>query len=309
MITCSRRYLSASACGSSRVLMIGRFSVVSRPTSTSKKSAREDSWKPWCAPRCRCPTRPGAGEHLPGHEERDQPADDVDERRLPVHQVVLVRAVRGALAVGVVLVQLDRLGAGHAGRAAGRLGHHLLPRLVPQHDVARVGHLGRRVLRVRVVDVEPGAVGQDDVGHPGVLVEVVVVQRLRRREVEAAGVAQRRLLLEVPPRPARRRRLGHRPGVDDLARQRRRVRRRLPGHRDAVLDLGAHDPPHAHGPTLGRAPTPPGGAPRTHRTTNGPAPEGTGPPGRCRYRYWPVFVAVSMARPDSLPLPLMSVRM
>jgi hypothetical protein len=27
------------------------------------------------------------------------------------------------------------------------------------------------------------------------------------------------------------------------------------------------------------------------------------------YRYWPVFVAVSMARPDSLPLPLMSVRM
>jgi hypothetical protein len=28
-----------------------------------------------------------------------------------------------------------------------------------------------------------------------------------------------------------------------------------------------------------------------------------------RYRYWPVLVAVSMARPDSLPLPLMSVRM
>ena len=35
MMTCSRRYLSASACGSSRVLMIPRFSVVSRPTSTS----------------------------------------------------------------------------------------------------------------------------------------------------------------------------------------------------------------------------------------------------------------------------------
>jgi hypothetical protein len=40
MITCSLRYFSGSACGSSRVLMIGRFSVVSRPTSTSKKSAR-----------------------------------------------------------------------------------------------------------------------------------------------------------------------------------------------------------------------------------------------------------------------------
>ena len=31
MITCSRRYFSGSACGSSRVLMIGRLSVVSRP--------------------------------------------------------------------------------------------------------------------------------------------------------------------------------------------------------------------------------------------------------------------------------------
>ena len=110
-------------------------------------------------------------------------------------------------------------GAGQRGRAAGRLGHHLLPRLVPEHDVPRVGHLGRGVLRVGVVDVQPGAVGQDDVGHPGVLVQVVVVQRLRRREVEAAGVAQRRLLLEVPARPARRRRLGHRPGVHHLAGQ------------------------------------------------------------------------------------------
>ena len=46
MITCSRRYFSGSACGSSRVLMIGRLSVVSRPTSTSKKSARWLIWKP-----------------------------------------------------------------------------------------------------------------------------------------------------------------------------------------------------------------------------------------------------------------------
>jgi len=35
MITCSRRYLSASACGSSRVLMMPRLRVVSKPTSTS----------------------------------------------------------------------------------------------------------------------------------------------------------------------------------------------------------------------------------------------------------------------------------
>ncbi len=44
MITWSRRYFSGSAWGSSRVLMIGRLSVVSRPTSVSKKSARCVSW-------------------------------------------------------------------------------------------------------------------------------------------------------------------------------------------------------------------------------------------------------------------------
>ncbi len=58
MITCSRRYRSASACGSSRVFTIGRFSVVSSPTSTSKKSARWLSWKPVPRPSCPVPTRP-----------------------------------------------------------------------------------------------------------------------------------------------------------------------------------------------------------------------------------------------------------
>ena len=44
-MTCSRRYFWASQCGSSRVLTMGRFNVVSRPTSSSKKSARWVSWK------------------------------------------------------------------------------------------------------------------------------------------------------------------------------------------------------------------------------------------------------------------------
>ena len=43
-MTCSRRYLLGSQCGSSRVLTIGRFRVVSSPTSSSKKSARWLSW-------------------------------------------------------------------------------------------------------------------------------------------------------------------------------------------------------------------------------------------------------------------------
>jgi hypothetical protein len=38
--------------------MIGRFSVVSSPTSTSKKSAREESWKPAPEPSWPMPTRP-----------------------------------------------------------------------------------------------------------------------------------------------------------------------------------------------------------------------------------------------------------
>src|SRR5438132_478053 len=39
-MTWSRRYFSGSAWGSSRVLMIGRECIVSRPTSVSRKSAR-----------------------------------------------------------------------------------------------------------------------------------------------------------------------------------------------------------------------------------------------------------------------------
>src|SRR6478609_7359929 len=112
MITCRRRYFSGSACGSSRVLMIGRFSVVSRPTSTSKKSERWLSWKPCSRPSCPMPTRPAP--HI--------------TRRL-------------------------------AG-SAGRVEHDQLAGLVPPHDVERRGDLGGGVLRVRVVDVEPRAVGQ-----------------------------------------------------------------------------------------------------------------------------------------------------
>ena len=83
MMTCSRRYFSGSACGSSRVLMIGRLSVVSRPTSTSKKSARWLIWNPSLAPVLADADPPRAADDLPGDEERGQMADDVGERRGP----------------------------------------------------------------------------------------------------------------------------------------------------------------------------------------------------------------------------------
>ena len=119
------------------------------------------------------------------------------------HQVVLVGAVGRALVVGVVLV--ERGSARRPGTWRGQPGgveHDPLARLVPAHDVERGGHLGRGVLRVRVVDVEPGAVGEDDVGQAEVLVGELARVGDLPRQVEAAGVAQRRLLLEVPARAA-----------------------------------------------------------------------------------------------------------
>ena len=69
-----------------------------------------------------------------------------------------------------------------------------------------------------------------------------------RTEIEAAGIAQRRLLFEVPARaagPARGQRAGV--GIDDLRRQQHRVRGRLAGQADAVFDLGAHHASDRHG--------------------------------------------------------------
>ena len=57
-ITCRRRYRWGSAWGSSRVLTMGRFSVVSRPTCSSKNSARWESWKSTVAAVVRRRLRP-----------------------------------------------------------------------------------------------------------------------------------------------------------------------------------------------------------------------------------------------------------
>ena len=103
------------------------------------------------------------GHDLTRHHERRQPRDHRGERGLPTHQIVLVGAVRGALAVDVVLVELEFGGAGHAGHVPGGGLHDTLAGLVPDDGVHGIGDLGRGVLRVRVIDVEPGAIGEDHV--------------------------------------------------------------------------------------------------------------------------------------------------
>ena len=194
----------------------------------------------------------GAGDHLSADEEGREVPDDVGEGRRAPHQVVLVRTVRGALVVGVVLVEQDRRAVGQLARSPLGVEHDLLPRLVPADDVERCGHLRRGVLRVGVVDVQPRAVGEDDVGQAHVLVGQLARVGDLTGHVEAARVAQRGLLLEVPAGPAGSQG-GRGVGVDDLRGGHHRVGRRLPDDRDAVLDLGAHHPAdrHAAKPTRG----------------------------------------------------------
>ena len=74
MMTCSRRYLSASACGSSRVLMIGRLSVVSRPDLDLEEVGALGDLEAGAAAVLADADPPGAADDLPGDEERRQVA-------------------------------------------------------------------------------------------------------------------------------------------------------------------------------------------------------------------------------------------
>jgi hypothetical protein len=140
--------------------------------------------------------QPGAGEDLSRHEERHDVPRDPNERHRAVDEIVLVRAVGGALAVGVVLVDDHPAGARHHRRRPLDRGlEDPLPRLVVDHELPWVRALRRRELGVRVVDVVPRAVGEDHVRESEIFVG-------RRRglahRLEAARVAKRRLLLVVP---------------------------------------------------------------------------------------------------------------
>ena len=133
----------------------------------------------------------GSGDHLAGDHEGGQPRDDGRKRGLPAHQIVLVRAVGRALAVDVVLVQLQLGRSGDAGDVPGGGLHHPLAGLVPDDRVQRVGDLRCGVLRMRVIDVESGAVGEDHVGRTDL---IGVHDRGRSRgpaQIETSGVPQR----------------------------------------------------------------------------------------------------------------------
>jgi len=187
----------------------------------------------------------GTADDLPRREERRQPGDDRGERGAAGHQVVLVGAVARALAVHVVLVKLQARLAGHGGGAHGGLLHHPLPRLVPDDGVARVGDLGCGVLRVRVVDVQARAVGEDDVRGPEVLHIRVRRRHAGRAEVETPRVPQWRLDLVVPAGAPRSRDVrGRGVGQYDLCRGQYRVGGGVSRDGDPVLHLGTHDPAH-----------------------------------------------------------------
>ena len=54
-----------------------------------------------------------------------------------------------------------------------------------------------------VVNVEPGAVGQDHIGHPGVFLgfDELLSDAAGATELETPGIPKRRFLLEVPGWP------------------------------------------------------------------------------------------------------------
>ena len=105
-MTCRRRYFSASACGSSRVLMIGR------DRGRRRRHALPDVLGALATGRTsrafgRLQHLARAADQLAGDQERQQHVGDPGELAGPHDQVVLVAAVRVARRVGVVLEQID----------------------------------------------------------------------------------------------------------------------------------------------------------------------------------------------------------
>ena len=189
-MTCSRRYFSASACGSSRVLMIGPAAggrardalpdVLGALAQAERRGLR------------RLQHLARAADQLARDQERQQHVGDPGELARPHDEVVLVAAVGVARRVGVVLEQVDVAADALVGEAL--LGvdqqvlQHALAGAVVGDQLDEAVALGGRVLGVRPhVEVEPRAVAEEDVGaaaprhHPPEQVAGNFVGRLSRR--------------------------------------------------------------------------------------------------------------------------------
>jgi hypothetical protein len=109
--------------------------------------------------------------HLPADEERDEHVGELREVAIALDEIVLVAAVGVAGTIGVVLEQ-EHLAANalFPQSLLGALDEALedpLPRLVVDDQVVDRVALRRRVLRVAPdVEVEPGAVLEEDVARP-----------------------------------------------------------------------------------------------------------------------------------------------
>src|SRR3712207_4765537 len=158
-----------------------------------------------------------ADHDLPADQERDEHVGQPAELPVPAHQVVLVAAVAVAGRVGVVLEQVDVAGDALLGQPLLGVDQQALEDplagLVVHHELGQVVALGGGVLGVAAhVEVQPGAVAQEDVG--------AAPPRHHAAE-QVAG----HLVRGQPPLPAE-------------------------GARHAVLGLDAEDP-SLHAPTLG----------------------------------------------------------
>ena len=167
-MTCRRRYFSASACGSSRVLMIGRLRVVALLTPSQMCSAR---WvTEYDAPRGVWMTLPAPTMIWRVTRNGMSTSASLLNSPCAADEVVLVAAVGVAGGVGVVLEEVDV--AGDALVVQALLGvdeqslEDPLPRLVVGDQLDDVVALGGGVLRVAAdVEVEPGAVAQEHVAR------------------------------------------------------------------------------------------------------------------------------------------------
>ena len=110
----------------------------------------------------------GAGDQLPGDQERDQPVGDLGELAAPGDQEVLVAAVGVAGRVGVVLEQVDVAADALLGEPGLGVDDQVLQdplaRLVVRDQRGQVVAFGGGVLGVRSdIEVQPGPVAQEDV--------------------------------------------------------------------------------------------------------------------------------------------------